>query len=149
MLFRHIANGQTAALVDTHDRRVLRAHMRVVVRRGDSLWAIARRHGVDVHQLASMNGLQPEDTLRAGQHLRLVSTAAAETGTGITAASAPTIATGTAHTRKVTYIVRAGDTLARIARVFQVTVAQLVSWNSLEQTAIAPGQHLLIRVASR
>jgi membrane-bound lytic murein transglycosylase D len=96
-----------------------------------------------------MNGLQPEDTLRAGQHLRLVSTAAAETGTGVTAVSATTVASGTAHTRKVTYIVRAGDTLVRIARVFQVTVAQLVSWNSLEQTALAPGQHLLIRVASR
>jgi membrane-bound lytic murein transglycosylase D len=134
---------RAAALVDTRDHRVLRAHMRVVVRRGDSLWAIARRHGVDVHQLASMNGLQPDDVLRTGQHLRLASMSSSE------AAPSPSAAATNVHLRKVTYIVRAGDTLARIARVFQVTVSQLVSWNSLEHTAVAPGQRLLIRVASR
>jgi membrane-bound lytic murein transglycosylase D len=127
---------RAAALVDSRDRRVLRPHMRVVVHRGDSLWAIARRHGVDVHTLALMNGMQPGDPLRAGQRLRL-SPASADAGSGTT------------HSRKLTYTVRAGDTLARIARVFQVSVAQIVSWNSLSETSLLPGQHLLIRIASR
>ena len=47
------------------------------------------------------------------------------------------------------YTVRPGDTLARIARVFQVSVSQLVSWNSLSHTVLSPGQHLSIRVAGR
>jgi len=49
----------------------------------------------------------------------------------------------------VTYIVRAGDTLYAIAKLFQVTVAQISSWNDLEHAAIRPGQKLTIRVSSR
>jgi membrane-bound lytic murein transglycosylase D len=60
-----------AARVDGHGRgRVPRAHVQVV-RRGDSLWTIARRTGVNVNTLALMNGLQPGDELRAGQKLRI------------------------------------------------------------------------------
>ncbi|HTW37329.1 MAG TPA: LysM peptidoglycan-binding domain-containing protein [Steroidobacteraceae bacterium] len=130
---------QAAALVDGRGhRRMFRPHMRVVVHRGDSLWAIARRHGVDVHTLALLNGLQPGDTLRAGQRLVLTSTSAR-----VPAA----YASGHAHShRHLTYIVRAGDTLYGIARVFQVTVAEIVSWNRLAHTALMPGQHLFIRL---
>ena len=132
-----------ALLEDGHYHRILRPHMRVTVRRGDSLWAIARRHGVDVHTLAAMNGLQPGDTLRAGQRLRLTT---ASLHSDSTVDGAPR---AVHHSRKVTYTVRDGDTLARIARVFQVSVAQLISWNSLSETALAPGQQLLILLARR
>jgi membrane-bound lytic murein transglycosylase D len=134
-----------AALVDSHDRRVLRPHLRVVVHRGDSLWAIARRHGVDVNTLALMNGLQPGDALRAGQHLRLAAATPRSSGGTSTAGAA----TEAPLARKVTYTVRNGDTLARIARVFQVTVAQIKGWNSLSAGVLWPGQRLLIRVAQR
>jgi membrane-bound lytic murein transglycosylase D len=49
----------------------------------------------------------------------------------------------------VTYVVRTGDTLYRISRLFQVTVSQIVRWNGLSHHSILPGQHLLIRLASR
>jgi LysM repeat protein len=45
--------------------------------------------------------------------------------------------------------VRDGDTLARIARVFQVTVAQIKGWNSLSESAVWPGQRLLIRIVAQ
>jgi len=64
---------RAAALVDGRGRHMLRSRLRVVVRRGDSLWSIARRNGVDVRALAMLNGLQPGDPLRTGQHLRLAS----------------------------------------------------------------------------
>jgi membrane-bound lytic murein transglycosylase D len=133
---------QAAALFDGRGRhRFLRPRMRVVVHRGDSLWAIARRHGVDVHTLALLNGLQPGDTLRAGQQLKLTSAVAG-------ASDASSSASEQSHaTRRVTYIVRAGDTLYGIAHVFQVTVAQIVGWNRLAHRALSPGQHLLIRLA--
>lgn len=41
-----------------------------IVRAGDSLWAIARRHGLTVRQLLGYNGLQ-HTRLRPGQRLRL------------------------------------------------------------------------------
>lgn len=131
---------RAAALVDSRDRRNNRPHMHVVVRRGDSLWRIARRHGMDVGTLATMNGMQPGDTLRAGQRLKLAGSNSSGGSSGKKAAS----------TRKVTYTVRSGDTLSRIARVFQVSVTQLVSWNGItSKSAIRPGQKLQIRVTRR
>ncbi|MGB6450864.1 MAG: LysM peptidoglycan-binding domain-containing protein, partial [Steroidobacteraceae bacterium] len=135
-----------AARVDRLNRRLLRPRMRVVVHRGDSLWAIARRHGVDVHTLALLNGIQPGDTLHAGQRLTLTSAkVSAGAGTDSDYDAAPTHSSR--HTRRVTYIVRAGDTLYRISRVFQVSVQQIVSWNQLAHTSLWPGEHLLIRLA--
>lgn len=137
-----------AARVDARNRRLLRPRMRVVVHRGDSLWAIARRHGVDVHTLALLNGIQPGDTLHAGQRLTL--TSARVSGSSDSDSdfdAAPTHSSR--RTRRVTYIVRAGDTLYRISRVFQVSVRQIESWNQLAHTSLWPGQHLLIRLAQR
>jgi membrane-bound lytic murein transglycosylase D len=128
---------RAAALVDNGGRRN-RPHMHVVVRQGDSLWRIARRHGVDVNTLAMMNGMQPGDKLLTGQRLKLN----ASSDGGSSKASS--------KSRKVTYTVRSGDTLTRIAKVFQVQVSQLLSWNSLATNApIVPGQKLMILVTRR
>jgi membrane-bound lytic murein transglycosylase D len=110
-----------------------------VVKRGDSLWAIAQRHGMDVRTLARMNGMSTTDTLRAGQRLRL-SSRSEVAGEDVTPSSG----------RKVTYTVRRGDTLSQIARLFQVTVLQITNWNNLTaRTMIKPGQRLTIKVAGR
>jgi membrane-bound lytic murein transglycosylase D len=122
-----------------------------VVRRGDSLWAIARRHGMNVHTLARLNGLTPGQTLHPGQRLRLVSMAPASGHSrhyyrhhrrhGSHAAQD--------SARRVVYTVRSGDTLWRIARLFQVRVAQILAWNAMGSRAhILTGQKLTIRVAS-
>jgi len=124
-----------AARVDGHDRSARRPHVHVV-RRGDTMWSIARRTGMDVNKLAMMNGMQPGDPLRAGQRLRLSNT----DGGGRTAVGP----------RKVTYTVRAGDTLTQIAKLFQVSVKEIMSWNGIgARSSIAPGQKLTIRMASR
>ena len=41
------------------------------VRRGDSAWSIARRHGLDTQRLLELNGLGPKSVLRPGMVLRL------------------------------------------------------------------------------
>jgi membrane-bound lytic murein transglycosylase D len=52
--------------------------------------------------------------------------------------------------RRVTYTVRPGDTLSGIARLLQVTVVDLVSWNSVtSQRNLKPGQTLIAFVRSR
>jgi LysM repeat protein len=125
-----------AARVDGRDRFARRPHVHVV-HRGDTMWSIARRTGVDVNKLAVMNGMQPGDPLRAGQRLRLSN---GDSGTGTSAATP----------RKVTYTVRTGDTLMQIAKLFQVSVTQIMAWNGIAtRSAIAVGQKLTIRVASR
>jgi membrane-bound lytic murein transglycosylase D len=101
------------------------------------MWSIARRTGMDVNKLAVMNGMQPGDPLRAGQRLRLSN---GESGGSASASTA----------RRVTYTVRSGDTLNQIARLFQVSVNQIMAWNGIgSRTAIAPGQKLTIRMSSR
>jgi membrane-bound lytic murein transglycosylase D len=125
-----------AARADGHERFSRRPHVHVV-HRGDSLWSIARRTGIDVNALAVMNGMRPGDPLRAGQRIKL-STRSTYTSEG-----------GSKAPRKVTYVVRAGDTLAQIARLFQVSVNQIVAWNGNIARSILPGQKLTIRVISR
>ena len=101
------------------------------------MWSIARRTGMDVNKLALMNGMQPGDPLRAGQRLRLSNSDSS--GSRVSAAA-----------RRVTYTVRAGDTLTQIARLFQVSVKEIMAWNGIgSRSGIAPGQKLTIRMASR
>jgi membrane-bound lytic murein transglycosylase D len=134
-----------AARVDGRRGADGRPHVHVV-RRGDTLWAVARRSGMNVNTLARMNGMQPGDTLRAGQKLRLTTTPAnARTKLATSSSSA-----SDASDRPVTHTVRKGDTLSAIARLYQVTVAQITAWNGLTaRSLIKPGQKLTIRVSSR
>ena len=121
-----------------------------VVRRGDSLWAIARRNRMNVHTLARLNGLSPGQTLRPGQRLRLVPGAAlARHSRRYYRHHHYASATLDGSARRVVYTVRSGDTLWRIARLFQVRVAQILAWNAMSSHAhILAGQKLTIRVAS-
>jgi membrane-bound lytic murein transglycosylase D len=138
-----------AARVDGKRGAINRGRQHVhVVRRGDTLWAVARRSGMDVKTLAMMNGMQPSDTLRAGQRLKLTS------GTGGSSrakrASSSSSTSQSSGSGPVTYVVRAGDTLYAIAKLFQVTVAQITAWNDIHsRSMIKPGQKLTIRVSSR
>ena len=137
-----------AARVDGRVRGMRRPHVHIhVARAGDSLWGIARRAGMDVNTLASMNGMHPSDTLKAGQRIKLSAPSAA----AVAAATESDNATaGTSAARRVTYTVRLGDTLTQIAKLFQVSVSQILAWNGMgSHSPIVPGQKLTIRVASR
>jgi membrane-bound lytic murein transglycosylase D len=100
------------------------------------MWSIARRTGMDVNKLAVMNGMQPGDPLRAGQRLKL--------------SNSESTPRGGSGSRKVTYVVRSGDTLTQIAKLFQVSVKEIMAWNGIgARTAISAGQKLTIRLSSR
>ena len=121
-----------AARVDGHGRS-LRTRVQVV-RHGDSLWAIARRHGMNVNTLAMINGMQPGDSVHAGQRIRL------SVGSG----------GHTSRRRRVTYTVREGDTVSLIAQLFQCSVPQLLAWNGLSaHSHIHAGQKLHIHPGTR
>ena len=133
-----------------------------VVHRGDTLYAIARRTGTDVHTLARLNNMAPGDPLKAGQRLVITergggsSAGSGDGGANGTSASggsgrpkAAKGATGVTKARPVTYTVRQGDTLFSIARFLQVTVQELLGWNGMSDTAaIRPGQRLVAFVAN-
>ena len=137
---------RAAALVDGREHRSRRQRSRVVVRRGETLWAIAHKHGVDVNALALMNGMQPNTVLRTGQRLRLATAA----GTANISADDEEVArTGggrvqVTDARSLTHTVHAGDTLFHVAQEYHVSVAQVASWNRLSKTKLVPGQKLVI-----
>ena len=128
-----------AARVDGRGGRSGRRPTVHVVRSGDSLWRIAKRHRMDVATLARLNGMAPGDTLRAGQKLVLN-----KRGGG----SSRSVSSGSA--RQVSYKVRSGDTLSRIAQVFGVSVSDLVNWNGISRhSTLRVGQQLTVNVARR
>jgi membrane-bound lytic murein transglycosylase D len=126
-----------AARVDGRGARAGRPGVHVV-RSGDSLWRIAKSHRMDVATLARLNGMGPGDTLRAGQRL-VLNTRAPASGSKARASRG---------SRQVSYKVRSGDTLTRIAQVFGVSVSDLSNWNGIgKQTMLRPGQKLTVNVS--
>jgi membrane-bound lytic murein transglycosylase D len=115
------------------------------VRSGDSFWSIAQRFGVGVRPLARWNGMAPGDTLGVGEQLVVWT----QRGTGDPQPdrrARPGIAAGD-RLQSVTYSVREGDSLYRIARQFNVSIDDLQRWNDLSADAyLQPGQSLRMRV---
>jgi membrane-bound lytic murein transglycosylase D len=104
------------------------------VRPGDSLWEIAQDFGVSTRTLAKWNGMAPGDTLAVGKRLVIWND------------KQPAPAAD-ARVRKVNYTVRKGDSLARIAQKFRVTINQLADWNRLDASRyLQPGQRLVMYV---
>ncbi|MGH8289065.1 MAG: LysM peptidoglycan-binding domain-containing protein [Steroidobacteraceae bacterium] len=117
-----------------------------VVRTGDTLWSIARRHGMSVRTLATLNGIGRRAMLHPGERLRLFTRAPHFVRSAGITEDPPA---GPSGTRKVVYTVRRGDNLWQIARLFQVKVSQILAWNAIGlHTPILAGQKLTIRLGS-
>ncbi len=94
------------------------------VKKGDTLYALAKRHGTSVSALKSANGLN-SDMLEVGQKLAL-----------------PKVLAGGMNT----YRVERGDTLAKIANQEGSSVGAIRSANGLRGDMIYPGQRLKVPV---
>lgn len=114
------------------------------VRSGDTMWEIARKHRVNVKQIAQWNTMAPGDVLRPGQRLVIWTTAAAPGATARAPGSAPALSE---LTQRISYVVRKGDSLSLISQRFNVKVSELQRWNSLSTgTYLQPGQRLTLYV---
>ncbi len=93
-----------------------------VVESGDTLAGIAQKFGVDFITIARYNGIADPDNIEAGRVLRIP-----------------------AQDQENVYIVRKGDTLYSIAKMYGTTVEELVLLNSLSgPDVIIAGQKLII-----
>ncbi|HEU4601148.1 MAG TPA: LysM peptidoglycan-binding domain-containing protein [Steroidobacteraceae bacterium] len=107
-----------------------------VVRAGDTLWSIARTHGISMARLAKSNGISQRETLSVGQVLAIPGTAT------LASTSSESVAG-----RAMTYVVRSGDTLSGIAHKFRVRLSDLLDWNNFSsRTVIRKGQRLVMYV---
>jgi membrane-bound lytic murein transglycosylase D len=112
------------------------------VRRGDTLYGIARRYNTTPRSIASASGISVNKLLRIGERLTVVP--------GVRSASeARRIATGgTASaeaSNKLVHTVRRGDTLWRIANLYKTSVSMLCSLNNISRnTTLYPGVKLTV-----
>jgi len=94
------------------------------VQAGDTMYSIARKHGVSVDAVLWANNLSDANTLKAGQKLVIPPS------------------TGKLHT------VKDGDTIEALALTYSVSRSGIATVNGLSETvALKPGQRLLIPVS--
>nr|MBS0020246.1 LysM peptidoglycan-binding domain-containing protein [Gammaproteobacteria bacterium] len=114
------------------------------VKKGDTLWSIARYHSVSTRHLTKWNGIALADPLRPGQELSIwIHTKEQDNPTRqlVATTGGPSITGKTI--RRIRYVVRRGDSLWNISRRFRVTVPSLREWNRITEGApIKPGQRL-------
>lgn len=96
-----------------------------IVKKGDTLWSIARDNNISVEKLKQINNLT-SNSLSIGDILKLTD---------------ELIETPTTND---TYIVKSGDTLYSIARKFNITVNELKQANNLTNNNLSINQELVI-----
>ncbi|WP_414827837.1 LysM peptidoglycan-binding domain-containing protein [Alteromonas sp. H39] len=102
---------------------------------GDTLWDISRKYNVSTRSLAKWNGMAPTDTLRPGQTLAIWVNKVSDKQQD------------DAILRTLTYTVRRGDSLSRIANKFNLKISDIAQWNDLNaKRYLQPGQKLTLYV---
>jgi len=120
--------------------RVKRTHLVV---KGDTFWDLARKYHVSSAQIARWNGMSPKDFLRPGQRLVIWQRASRSVGSRPT----PSQLAGESSTRRIRYVVRKGDSLARISNRFKVRISELRRWNDLPKGKyLQQGQRLTLYI---
>jgi LysM repeat protein len=93
-----------------------------IVERGDALWEVAQAYGLSVAEIKKLNGLT-SNRIYPGQELQLGTKPAKSFGI---------------------YTVKKGDSLGRIARLHQMSVADLKRTNNMRTALIHPGDRLKV-----
>ena len=102
------------------------------IKKGDTLWEIARRYGTTVQEIASINNIQNPNLIYPGETIRVL--------TNSTTSGEETRGTG-----DIIYTVQRGNTLSQIAQEYNVTVNHIVELNNIQNpNLIYPGQKLRI-----
>lgn len=116
------------------------------VQRGDTVSAIAKRHGLGVQAVLKANGLSWSSIIYPGQKLTIPGKAAPAASTPAAPATpAAPVAPAAPAPAAGSYVVKAGDTVTSIASRHGVTIQAVLAANSLQVSSIIyPGQKLVI-----
>jgi peptidoglycan lytic transglycosylase D len=116
------------------------------VKRGDTLGAIARRYRTTPTAIARASGISVKTPIRVGQRLRIPGHRAAMTASKRAAPAPVAVASAGSGGGTVVHTVKRGETLYRIAGLYQVTVDQICALNKISPGGVLyPGKRLTIR----
>ncbi|MBK9730815.1 MAG: LysM peptidoglycan-binding domain-containing protein [Chitinophagaceae bacterium] len=128
------------------------------VRQGDNLNKIAASQKVSVVQIKEWNNLS-SSTIKTGEKLKLYNPKTIESSgstiadtanekqpanTATAASQSVSKTTPVTTAKSITYTVKKGDYLGKIAEKHQVTISQIRNWNKLKSTTVTVGQKLKI-----
>lgn len=109
----------------------LKSITRYVVRRGDSLWKISREFDTTINNLVRENGIENKNLIYVGEILNVI-----PNYNNLNEENS---------TSKVYYKVRRGDTLFRIAKMYNIDITKIVRLNNIRNpNLIYPNQILKI-----
>lgn len=115
------------------------------VKPGDTLSAIAARHGVKLSEVFGWNGLNMGSIIYPGQNIKIGSGSPAAPAAPAPAAPAPAAAPAAPAASSGSYTVKSGDTLSAIAAKNGVKLSDILSANKLTMSSIIyPGNKLAI-----
>jgi len=142
---RVVGGEASATVVRTSTSTARTGGGNYVVQSGDTLYSIARRSGMSLNSLLTLNGLSQSSVIYPGQSL----TVSQSEENFSTPVSTKTNSSSSVVSTSGTYTVKAGDTLYSIARRSGVSLSSLLSLNGLSQSSvIRPGQTLNVSGAS-
>ncbi|MGB9561696.1 MAG: LysM peptidoglycan-binding domain-containing protein, partial [bacterium] len=112
-------------------KMVQREKFEHIVKKGESLYSIARQYGVSIDDLVEWNELPSDNLLlRVGQKIFIMKHRA--------------IAGVSDNREKVIYTVKKGDSLYKIAKMFGTTIGEIKRLNNLSTNRIKENQRIVI-----
>jgi membrane-bound lytic murein transglycosylase D len=105
-----------------------------IVQTGETLYAIANQYEVGVMDLVNWNNLSLQEAIKPGQVIRLTE-----------GPSAPPTEPAPVVPVELDHIVKPTDTLYSIARKYDVTIQDLMTWNDKKDFTLAVGERLKVK----
>ena len=101
-----------------------------IVSEGDTLWRLGKKYKISPIEIAQNNGIKLNATLTIGKELNI--------------GNKNIYRTINSKKRTILYSVKQGDSLYRIADIFNIEISDIKKINELEKNEITPGQVLKI-----
>jgi membrane-bound lytic murein transglycosylase D len=144
---RAAAFNTAFAKIPADQRVVPKIH---TVRRGDTLYDLARTYRTTVTAICQMNGTNSRRVLSVNQKLLIPTGPNAPSWTGQAASGSRSTAGDYEPGKRITYKVRRGDSLNKIAARYGTTSSSIARWNKISQRSlIHPGQRLTVHCGQR
>jgi membrane-bound lytic murein transglycosylase D len=110
---------------DGKNRNPKPEEMIYTIKKGDTLWSIANEMRVNIGALSRWNNLHPEKKLIPGDKLKIRM---------INAPHPSDEPLRKKDGKEIIYVVKGGDTLWGIAKKYNITIAEIKTWNHLDKT---------------